>query len=236
VAYWNFTQPASEFAQWNINRLGNVASCVLIGRPHIQDGDEAVSDAALQFGACDCGLISTDALAVDRVVALLHDTVMDESCVAAAGSAAGTARRIWTVGFWASRGVTEALALLLHEKARLPAVASSPSGFRHGLVEASAAGDCLVVIECRDEDPPLAAYFDLLANEGQRVGLKIAWLAGRDRAGLNVRLRGSTQAERALEAVVRVQQLAHRAAHAAETYADGFRVLGRNVDPGKSFA
>ena len=131
----------------------------------------------------------------------------DESCVAA-GSAAGAARRIWTVGFGPSHGVAEALALLLHEKARLPAVAASPSGFRHGLVEASSAADSLVVIECRDEDPPLTAYFDRLAIEGQRVGLKIAWLAQRDRAGLNIRLRGSSQAERALEAVVPAQQMA----------------------------
>ena len=155
----------------------------------------------------------------------------DESCVAA-GSAAGAARRIWTVGFGPSHGVAEALALLLHEKARLPAVAASPSGFRHGLVEASSAADSLVVIECRDEDPPLTAYFDRLAIEGQRVGLKIAWLAQRDRAGLNIRLRGSSQAERALEAVVRAQQMAHAAAHTAGTYGDGFQVLHAIVDPG----
>ena len=105
-------------------------------------------------------------------MALLYDTVSDENCVAA-GSAAGAARRIWTVGFGASRGAAEALALLLHEKAQLPAVAASPSGFRHGLVEASSAADSLVVIECRDEDPPLTSYFDRLAIEGQRVGLKI---------------------------------------------------------------
>ena len=181
------------------------------------------------------GLISIDPRAIDRLVALLYDTVTDESCVAA-GSAAGAARRIWTVGFGASRGVAEALALLLHEKARLPAVAASPSGFRHGLVEASSAADSLFVIECRDEDPPLTAYFDRLAIEGQRVGLKIVWLAQRDRVGLNIRLRGSNQAERALEAVVRAQQLAHAAAHAAGTYGDGFRVLRAIVDPGKSFA
>jgi predicted NBD/HSP70 family sugar kinase/fructoselysine-6-P-deglycase FrlB-like protein len=214
--------------------LARAASDVVltpIGEEHgaATKSETAALAALLALG----GLISTDARAVDRVVTLLHDTVVDESCIAAVGSAAGAARRVWTMP---SRGVAEALALLMHEKARLPAVAASPSGFRHGLVEASDPGDSLVIIECRDEDPPLAAYFDLLAIEGQRAGLKIAWLAGRDRACLNVRLRGSSQAERALEAVVRAQQLAHFAAHAAGTYADGFQVLGATVDPGKSFA
>jgi fructoselysine-6-P-deglycase FrlB-like protein len=217
--------------------LAGVASEVVLTPIDEEHGAATKSEtAALAALLALGGLISTDARAVDRVVALLHDTVRDESCIAAAGSAIGEARRIWAVGFGASRGIAEALALLLHEKARLPAVAASPSGFRHGLVEASASGDSLVIIECRNEDPPLTAYFDLLAIEVQRVGLKIAWLAGRDRAGLNIRLRGSTQAERALEAVVRAQQLAHIAAHAAGTYADGFRILGTNVDPGKSFA
>lgn len=217
--------------------LADTASDVVltpIGEEHgaATKSETAALAALLALG----GLISTDARWVDRVVALLHDTVMDESCVVAAGSAAGAARRVWTVGFGASRPVAEALALLMHEKARVPAVVTSPSGFRHGLVEASAAGDSLIVIECRDEDPSLAAYFDLLAIEGQRAGLKIAWLASRDRAGLSVRWRGSTEAERALEAVVRAQQLAHAAAHAAGTYTDGFRVLGATVDPGTSFA
>ena len=180
------------------------------------------------------GVISSDPRVVDRVVTLLCDAVRDEGRVAGAGSTAGLARRIWTVGFGASRGVADALSLLLHEKAQLPAVAASPSGFRHGLVEASVAGDCVVVIECRDEDPSLTTYFDRLAMEGERVGLKIAWLAGRDRIGLNIRLRGSTEAERVLELVVRAQQLARAAAHAAGTYADGFRILGTIVDPSKA--
>ena len=39
------------------------------------------------------GLISTEARAVDRVMTLLHDTVVDESCIVAVGFAAGAARR-----------------------------------------------------------------------------------------------------------------------------------------------
>jgi glucokinase len=179
------------------------------------------------------GVILSDPPAVDRVATLLYDAVRDEGRTAEAGSTAGAARHIWTVGFGASRGVADALSLLLHEKAQLPAVAASPSGFRHSLVEASVAGDSVVVIECRNEDPSLIAYFDRLAMEGQRVGLKIVWLAGWGRIGLNIRLRGSTQAERVLEAVVRAQQLARAAAHAAGKYADGFRILGRIVDPSK---
>ena len=66
------------------------------------------------------GLIPNDPNAVDRILALLCDVVADESAVAAAGSAVGAARRIWTAGFGASRAVAEALALLLHEKARIP--------------------------------------------------------------------------------------------------------------------
>jgi fructoselysine-6-P-deglycase FrlB-like protein len=182
------------------------------------------------------GLIPNDPNAVDRILALLRDVVADESAVVAAGSAVGAARRIWTVGFGASRAVAEALALLLHEKARIPAISGSPSGFRHGFVEASAAGDSLIVIEVRGDKPPLATYFDRMAIEGQRVGLTTAWISGRERDGLNVPLRGSTEAERALEAVVRAQQLAHAAARAAGTYIDGFRVLGKMVHTNKPYA
>jgi len=182
------------------------------------------------------GLIPNDPNAVDRIVALIRDVVANESSVVPAGSAAGAARRIWTVGFGAGRAVADALALLMHEKARIPAIAASPSGFRHGFVEASAAGDSLVVIEVRDEKPPLAAYFDRMAIEGRRVGLTTAWIAGRDRPGLNVRLRGATEAERALEAVVRAQHLAYVAARAAGTYIDGFRVLGTVVRTNKPYA
>ena len=181
-------------------------------------------------------LIPNDPYAVDRIVALLRDVVTDEISVAAAGSTVGVARRIWTAGFGAGRAVADALALLLHEKARLPAIAASPSGFRHGFVEASGAGDSLVVIEIRDEQRPLATYFDRMAIEGQQVGLTTTWIAGRDRAGLNVRLRGSTEVERAFEAVVRAQQLAHAAALSAGTYLDGFRVLGTMVPTNKPYA
>ena len=55
---------------------------------------------------------------------------------------------IWTAGFGASRAVAEALALLLHEKARILQSPDRRAG-RHGFVEASAAGDTLVVVEVR---------------------------------------------------------------------------------------
>jgi fructoselysine-6-P-deglycase FrlB-like protein len=206
----------------------------LIGEEHgaATKSETAALAALLALG----GVIASDAGAADRVASVLSDTVAAESGIAAAGAAVGAARRIWTVGFGASRGVAEALALLLHEKDQIPAVAGTPSGFRHGLVEASAAGDSVVVIECGHEDRLLARYLDRLADEGQRVGLNTVWLAGRDRVGLNIPLRGSTQAERALEAVVRAQQLAHAAAHAAGTYTDGFRVLRAIVVPADAFA
>ena len=94
----------------------------------------------------------------------------------------------------------------------------------------------MVVVEVRGDKPPLATYFDRMAIEGQRIGLTTAWIAGRDRDGLNVPLRGSTEVERALEAVVRAQQLAHAAARAAGTYMDGFRVLGKLVHTNKPYA
>ena len=182
------------------------------------------------------GFFLNDPAAIDRVVDLLGDAVADESCVGAAGSVVGGARRIWTAGFGAARGVADVLALLLHEKARLSAVSGSPSGFRHGFVEASSAEDALVVIECGDERPSLAAYLDQLASEGQRIGLNTAWVAARDGPGLSIRLRGTTPPERTLEAVVRVQQLAHAAACAAGTYTDGFEILGKVVHTRRSLA
>jgi glucosamine--fructose-6-phosphate aminotransferase (isomerizing) len=217
--------------------LADAASDVVvtsIGHEHgaATKSETAALAALLVLG----GVIESDAGAADRVAAVLLDAVADASGIAAAGAAVGTARRIWTVGFGASRAVAEALALLLHEKAQLAAVAGTPSGFRHGLVEAGASGDSVVVIECGHEDPLLTAYLDRLADEGQRVGLRMVWLARQDRVGLNIPLRGSTQAEGALEAVVRAQQMAHAAAHAAGTYTDGFRVLRAIVAPGDAFA
>jgi glutamine---fructose-6-phosphate transaminase (isomerizing) len=217
--------------------LARAASDVVvtpIGEEHgaATKSETAALAALLALG----GVIATDAGAVDRVTSVLLDAVATEGGITAAGAAVGTARRIWTVGFGASRGVAEALALLLHEKAQLAAVAATPSGFRHGLVEASAAGDALVIAASEHEDPMLTAHFDRLADEGHQVGLRMVWLSGRDRVGLNIPLRGSTQAERALEAVVRAQQLAHAAAHAAGTYMDGFRVLRAIVAPGDAFA
>jgi glucokinase len=217
--------------------LAGAASDVILTPIGVERGAATKSEttalvALLALG----GLFLNDPAAVERVVALIGDVAGDESCVAAAGQVVGGARRIWTAGFGAGRGVADALALLLHEKARLSAVAGSPSDFRHGFVEASSGEDSLIVIECDEEKPLLAAYLDRLASEGQQIGLKTTWLARRDHPGLSVRLRGSTPAERTLEAVVRAQQLAHAAACAAGTYADGFKILGKLVNTRKPFA
>ena len=172
---------------------------------------------------------------MDRIRTVLSGVIDDDATPHSAGSEVGTARRTWTVGDGPSHGIAEALALLLHEKAQLPAVSGTPSAFRHGLVEAAARGDALVVIECGVEDASLRSYLDRLEEDGSRVGLRMVWIAPDARSGKYIPLRSATSAERALEAVVRAQQVAHAAAHAAGTYTDGFKVLRALVSPGESF-
>jgi len=78
-------------------------------------------------------------------------------------------------------------------------------------------------------DPPVTArtvYLDLLRDELNRLGVPMVTLAPdapADQPGIRLGLAPGGPA--ALEALLRLQQLARATAHAAGTYQDGFRVL-----------
>lgn len=199
-------------------------------------GAATVSELAALAAILALGnVLGVDPPSVERVRAMLARLISDDVAAERAGHDVGTARRTWTVGYGSSYGVAEALALLLHEKAQLAAVAGTPSGFRHGQIEAAARNDALVVVACDEQDALLSKYLDRLVDDGSRVGLRMVWLAPAARAGEHIALTSAATAERALEALVRAQQIAHAAAHAAGTYTDGFKVLRTLVSPGESF-
>ncbi len=216
--------------------LAAVSDHVVVTPIGEEGGAATVSElAALAAILALANALATDQGSVDRLRTVLSGVIADDAAARSAGSDVGTARRTWSVGYGPSHGIAEALALLLHEKAQLPAVSGTPSSFRHGLVEAAARGDALVVIACGVEDASLRRYLDRLEEDGSRVGLRMVWIAPDARRGEHIPLRSATSAERALEAVVRAQQVAHAAAHAAGTYTDGFKVLRALVSPGESF-
>ena len=78
--------------------------------------------------------------------------------------------------------------------------------------------------------PPSVRSLALLA--GHKKGFESP---RRERRGISLPLRGTTVAERLLEAVLRAQQLTHAAAHAAGTYVDGFTLLRSVVVRGDAF-
>ena len=131
----------------------------------------------------------------------------------------------WLVGFGAGLGIAEAGALLWHEKVVRPAVAATPSEFRHGLIEAIQAGDGVVLIDVDDPQPARADYLMRLHRELDTLGAGLLELTFEEAAG------PIGPAERALEALLRIQQLAHATAVAGATYRDGFQVLRRVVEP-----
>ena len=182
------------------------------------------------------GAIEADAESSAQLVAVIAAALADDSRICAAVEHLAPARRAWVVGFGASNGVAEALALLWHEKARTPAVASTPSGFRHGLVEAGAAGDALIVVDAGDLDDLGRRYLDRLEEESARIGISTVWLSAAERHGTWIPLSGETTPHRVLEALIRGQQLTHETAVRIGTYVDGFTVLRTHVQPGAPFA
>jgi len=182
------------------------------------------------------GVLDTEPQSVARLRSLLTRARADEQAAYALGTSVGDARRVWVVGFGSGYGVADALGLLLHEKAQLAAISTTPSAFRHGLVEASARGDAVVAVACDAASPVVESYLDRLGYECGLLGIRTGWITAAGRDGEWVPLQGDTPAAQTLEAVLRAQQVAHIAAHRAGTYVDGFKVLRTFVSPGEAFA
>ena len=151
------------------------------------------------------------------------------------------ARRLWIAGLGSTAGLAHAGSLLWHEKVHRQAVGVTISEFRHGPIEAAGPRDAVVVLVPPDGSPGLAAYLRLLDDELAQLGTPSVWLGAlapsRHALALTVPLPppptlsglSSGTAASLLGATLRLQQLARGTAHAAGTYADGFRVLRRIV-------
>jgi fructoselysine-6-P-deglycase FrlB-like protein len=197
--------------------LGSEASLVL----HLASDEEAGAATKSELatlaallavaGELDCDAGSRQALR--RELAALVTAWAD---AAAAGSGLAAARRLWFVGFGTSLGIAEAGALLWHEKVIRPAVALTPSEFRHGPIEAAGVGDAVVLVDVDPADARRAAYLARLAAELAQLGVALV--------EVQVEPRGS-----AVAALLRVQQLARAAALSAGTYRDEFAVLRQVV-------
>ena len=150
----------------------------------------------------------------------------DWSSAASLGPLLAGADRLWIVGLGTAAGLTASGGLLWHEKAHRPAIATTVSEFRHGPVEAARAADAVLLL---DVDPPVTArtgYLDLLRGELDRLGVPLVTVAPdapAEQPGIQLSLAPGGPA--AVEALLRLQQLARAAAHAAGTYQDGFRIL-----------
>jgi fructoselysine-6-P-deglycase FrlB-like protein len=167
----------------------------------------------------------------------LREVVRDEAAIAPAARILATARGTWFLGFGTGLGLAEAGQLLWHEKVIRSATAATPSEFRHGLVEAFGPEDAVVLVDVDAPDPRRRAYLDRVRQEVAALGgtlIRILWSPAVDPAQdfeTMVAIHAPDPGSAALEAMLRVQQLAHATALLAGTYRDGFAVLRQTVVP-----
>jgi fructoselysine-6-P-deglycase FrlB-like protein len=217
--------------------LAGVASLVLptpIGEE--KGAGTRSATAALAALLAICGALDAGPAARAGVSANLRRVVESWPAMAVLGSPLAAAGRTWVVGLGSGVGLADAAAITWHEKVRRPAVGLSASEFRHGPIEAARAGDAVIVVDPDEPVPARTTYMDRLRGELTNLGVTVVWLgpaspgrsdpAGVDSAGVtDVSLAARPGPAAALEALVRLQQLARATAHAAGTYRDGFAVL-----------
>jgi glucosamine--fructose-6-phosphate aminotransferase (isomerizing) len=167
------------------------------------------------------GALPTDADAVSAIGLRLRSIVASWETVTPAGRSLADARQTWFLGFGSGLGIAEAGALLWHEKVARQAAAGTPSEFRHGPIEAAGAEDGVVLLDIDPPDPRREAYFERLRAELSELDVTV----------VELRPDPGERAQRALAALLRVQQLCRATALAAGTYRDGFSVLRRLVTP-----
>ena len=207
---------------------------------HVPIGEERGAATKSALGALAALLAMWDVIGADppsrELVGLLRSTADDWPSAQAIGGELAAARWTWFAGFGPALGVAEAAGLLWHEKVRRPAVATTPSGFRHGPIEAAGKDDAIVLVEI---DPPSRArpgYMRLVSDDCRAVGMSQIWLTqDRPPTGRWLALRATEPAGRALESLIRVQQLARATALAAGSYGDEFVVLNALVHTSAGF-
>jgi len=221
--------------------LASVAALVVptpIGEENGAGTRSAAAALAALFAIPEGGAVDSAAQAAE--VARLRATVGSWETVVPAGPRLASALRTWILGFGTGVGLAQAAGILWHEKVRRPAVALSVSEFRHGPIEAVWPGDAVIVVDTDGPLPARAAYLELLRSELEKLGAFVVWISASPPPGLtSIRLTdggaaaapGEPSPAMALEALVRLQQLARATAHAAGTYRDGFAVLRAIVKP-----
>jgi fructoselysine-6-P-deglycase FrlB-like protein len=172
------------------------------------------------------GTVASEPPDAERLTEALGSTVVAWDAVARDARALASADRIWILGFGAAAGLAQAGELLWHEKVRRPAIAATPSEFRHGLIEAATEGSAVVLIDVDAADPRRTAYLDRVRAElaALRVPLievmPVSWVVPEP-----------APAEAAIHALLRIQALARASALASGTYREEFAVLRRIVTP-----
>ncbi|MGA3031621.1 MAG: SIS domain-containing protein [Candidatus Limnocylindrales bacterium] len=215
-------------------KLAHEVVPVPIGEEHGAATKSALGALAALLGIWD--VFERDAPGSRGLAEVMESAVRDWETAWTIGRELAGARRIWFAGFGAAQGAAEAAGLLWHEKVGRSGVSSTPSGFRHGLIEAAGSEDALVILEIDPPTPVRRRYMDLLAGECARIGLKQVWVSHESPpVGQWLALRVEEAPGRALEGLIRVQQLARAAAHAAGTYRDGFAVLRSIVHTSTSY-
>ncbi len=211
--------------------LAAAASIVLHTPSGVESGAATKSElAALAALAALAGALPTDPATAGRCRTSLDAVAADAEGVIAGGLALGRAAHAWTAGFGTAAGLARAAYLLLHEKALLVTVPTTPAEFRHGPIEAAGPGDAVLLVETDPPDARRTAYLDRLARE--LAVLEIPLVATGPGpfppSALPVPIppvAADPPALALLATLLRIQQLARVAAHARGTYRDGFRVL-----------
>lgn len=208
------------------------AADVVLHTPCGEEGGAATKSelAALAALAAVAGAIPTDGDTAQELRRDLERIVADPLPAVAVGRLLADVRCAWVVGFGTAAGVAQAAALLLQEKALIPAVASTPSEFRHGPIEAIAPGDAVFAVELDTPNGPRSAYLGRLATELAALGVPFGVIGGPGAPavvgpGAAIGVVAPPGPAAALEATLRLQQVARCAAHARGTYRDGFRIL-----------
>jgi len=224
--------------------LASAADVVIHTPSGPEEGAATKSElAALAALLAVAGALPCDPAARAGLRATLEAIVGDPGGAIPAGLALGRANRAWAVGFGTALGLAHAMATLLHEKALLAAVASTPSEFRHGPIEAATPDDIVLLIETDRPDRRRTGYLQRLVGELARIGTPLVVAGAMPGPAGTIGLPTGDAGGAAtpgpavlLATLLRLQQAARVAAHARGTYRDGFRILREVVRAGEELA
>jgi glucosamine--fructose-6-phosphate aminotransferase (isomerizing) len=221
--------------------LASLATLV-VPTPTGEEGGAGTRSAAAALAALHAIPVAgwAEAAVAAEVAARIRAAIYSWPAIAPIGLSLAKAAHTWVVGFGPGAGLAQAAGILWHEKVRRPAVALSVSEFRHGPIEAVQPGDAVIVIDPDLPHAGRARYLEMLRIELDRLGATCVWVSPTPPhgvIGIELAPGGPTVSPilpspaMALEALLRLQQLARSTAHAAGTYRDGFKVLRTIVQP-----